>query len=209
MNERLLLNYQNALNDCIWSAILASSALPQIVPPVELYAKDPTRKIVQFYGFGKCWADGYIMNDRPTKIQTFNVSYTIVSQANQHVVPFAFSSEGYSGEPPRHNHGVGFRRGFLPAGVEKLLKLEMLKWMQRLTELDLMSRLYGHDWSNLTLQEFKGDVTIYAQPSISDYIWLMSDPTHSEMERFFGRGQLACWHKLCMISHRLHLDQLL
>ena len=88
-NSRLL-NYLTAPNVLVWSAALASCAIPGIYAPVELMSKDEDGNIVPYFQRGVKWADGSLYADLPTKrlAELFNVNHFIVSQTNPHVVPF-------------------------------------------------------------------------------------------------------------------------
>jgi hypothetical protein len=95
----------------IWSAVLASSAIPCVLEPMTLYAKDAQGLVTPYFGFGKCWSDGTIKNDLPmTQLaEMFNVNYFIVSQCNPHIVPFFFHHRGASGNPASRRFGSQFR----------------------------------------------------------------------------------------------------
>ena len=90
--------------------VLASSAIPFILPPIELHYKDPvTKKILPYHTIGKRWRDGSILTDIPEKSLNlhFNTSYTIVSQSNPHILVFFYERDGSAGCPPPHRYGKG------------------------------------------------------------------------------------------------------
>lgn len=74
----------------IGSAVRASCALPGVMPPAKLQAKDASGNIVPFEVDGLEWIDKRVQADIPfQRISTlFNVNNYIVSQVNVHVVPF-------------------------------------------------------------------------------------------------------------------------
>lgn len=53
-----LLNYLTAPNVLVWSASIASCAIPGIFSPVELLAKDKHGNITSYYPEGLKWSDG-------------------------------------------------------------------------------------------------------------------------------------------------------
>lgn len=55
LHHALLLNYKTAPDVLIWSAILASSALPHMIPAVELLCKNADGSCKPFTAYGKCW----------------------------------------------------------------------------------------------------------------------------------------------------------
>ena len=65
-STNMVLNHISAPNVVLWSAILASSAIPTILTKVTLYKKE-NGKVVPFLDFGACFADGSIKNDLPFK----------------------------------------------------------------------------------------------------------------------------------------------
>lgn len=85
-----LLNYITAPNVVIWSAVVASCALPAFYKSGKLQAKDPNGQIVPWNRTDESWIDGSVENDLPMKrvAQLFNVNHFIVSQVNPHIVPF-------------------------------------------------------------------------------------------------------------------------
>lgn len=76
----------------IWSAVLASSAIPMVLNPVTLMEKADNGEVRPHLAFGECWCDGSIKNDLPMReiAELFNVNYFIVSQCNPHIIPFYF-----------------------------------------------------------------------------------------------------------------------
>ena len=89
----IILNYKTTPDVLIWSAILASSAMPNMVQPVELLCKDREGHIRPFHVHGKTWTDGTIKNDVPVKeiAAMHNANFFIVSQVNPHLVPFFYT----------------------------------------------------------------------------------------------------------------------
>ena len=112
-----LLNYITAPDVVVASAVIASSAIPGLLPPVQLIQKNERGELSPFRGVGKLWRDGSLRTDIPERElnQLFNVQYTIVSQMNPHVVLFFFNSRGSSGSPANHRRGQGYRGELLVA----------------------------------------------------------------------------------------------
>lgn len=208
----VVLNYLTAPHVCIWSAILASSSIPGLLKPTQLHAKDPeTGEIRVHTDLGEVWFDGSIKNDVPRKqlAEVFNVTRMIVCQVNPHIVPFLYNSRGASGDPSPHTFGSRLRGGFITAAIESLLKLDMLKWLRLVRELDLIP---GLDLRSIWLQRFVGDVTIH--PRIRHgllwaYTQMLNDPDQKSMDRFLLEGQRMTWPKLCMISNHSIFEKLL
>ena len=86
----VILNYRSAPDVVIWSAVLASSAFPNFLAPIELQVKNPrTHQLEPFHVHGKTFFDGTIKHDIPIKemAKLWNANYFIVSQVNPHLVP--------------------------------------------------------------------------------------------------------------------------
>jgi predicted acylesterase/phospholipase RssA len=132
----VILNYRSAPDVVIWSAVLASSAFPNFLAPMELQIKHPrTGKLSPFHSHGKAWFDGTIKNDIPIEQMSkiWDANYFIVSQVNPHLIPLFFAQTGGTGRPApnlggKGSHGSGLRGGFILAMLERLLKLDMGKW---------------------------------------------------------------------------------
>jgi predicted acylesterase/phospholipase RssA len=99
-----ILNNHITSPDCvIWSAVLASAAVPGILNPIVLMRKKKDGTLVP-YSFGNKWKDGSLRTDIPLKALNihFNVNFSIVSQVNPHINLFFFSPRGTVGRPVVH-----------------------------------------------------------------------------------------------------------
>jgi predicted acylesterase/phospholipase RssA len=200
-----LLNYKNSPHVVIWSAVLASAAVPKLLPAQQLRVKNPDKSISLYHKLGKFWKDGSFRDDLPFEglHQQFRVQYTIVSQVEPHIVPFFFEHRGSAGQPSSHADGKGWRGGFLSAYMEHALKLDLKKWLMILRDFDLLPRVFGTDWSFVFLQRFWGCVTIVPKLNFMDYPNLVKDPGSCEnFERYIRGGEVATWPKLAMIANR-------
>lgn len=85
-----MLNYITAPDVVIYTAVMASSAIPNILNPVTLLCKRDDGLIVPYLSAGHKWRDGSIKNDIPERElhHLFDVNYTIVSQTNPHILIF-------------------------------------------------------------------------------------------------------------------------
>jgi predicted acylesterase/phospholipase RssA len=88
--QRLLLNHISTPHVTLASAVVASCALPGVMKPANLQAKNSCGKIEDFEVDGVQWIDGSVQADLPfQRISTlFNVSNYVVCQTNFHVLPF-------------------------------------------------------------------------------------------------------------------------
>ncbi|TLS22723.1 uncharacterized protein PpBr36_05946 [Pyricularia pennisetigena] len=207
----ILCNYLTSPDCVIWSAVLASAAVPGILNPVVLMMKRADGSLAP-YSFGHKWKDGSLRTDIPIRALNlqFNVNFTIVSQVNPHINLFFFSSRGSVGQPVTHRRGRGWRGGFLGSATEQYIKLDLTKWLKVLRQLELLPRPLGQDWSQLWLQQsFGGTVTIWPKTIISDFVHILSDPDMARLARMIHEGQQSTFPKIKFISNRLRIERLI
>lgn len=203
----ILANYLTSPDCVIWSAVLASAAVPGILNPVVLMTKKRDGTLAP-YSFGHKWKDGSLRTDIPVKALNlhFNVNFTIVSQVNPHINLFFFSSRGSVGRPVTHRKGRGWRGGFLGSAIEQYVKLDMNKWLRVLRHLELLPRPLGQDWSEIWLQKFNGTVTIWPKSVPSDFYHILSDPTPERLARMLHAGKQSVFPKIKFIQNRLKIE---
>ncbi|KZS97703.1 patatin-domain-containing protein [Sistotremastrum niveocremeum HHB9708] len=203
-----LLNYLTAPDTVIWSALLASAAVPGILNPVILMQKTPSGSIIP-WSWGTRFKDGSLRVDIPVQALNlyFNVTHPIVSQVNPHVHLFFFAPKGSPGKPVAHSRGKGWRGGFLLSAAEQWLKLELTKNFRFIRDLELLPRILGQDWSSVFLQRFDGTVTIWPRTRVMDWFHILSDPDRQELERMMRVGQIVTWPKLHMIENRFRIER--
>ncbi|KAJ9117522.1 hypothetical protein QFC22_004372 [Naganishia vaughanmartiniae] len=203
-----LLNYLTAPDCVIWSAIIASAAVPGILNGVVLMQKTAQGDLKPM-NFGSKFKDGSLRVDIPLESLhlLFNVNYSIVSQVNPHVHLFFFAPRGSVGRPVEHRKGQGWRGGFLLSAAEQYLKLELTKNFRVIRDLELLPQLLGSDWSSVFLQRFAGSVTILPKSRIADWTHLLTDPDRKELKRMIQVGESVSWPKLHMIENRLKIER--
>ncbi|KAL7308885.1 hypothetical protein PS15m_011024 [Mucor circinelloides] len=203
-----LLNYLTAPDCVIWSAVLASAAIPGILNPVVLMQKKGNSTHLIPYNYGHKFKDGSLSTDIPTlALNTqFNVNYTIVSQVNPHVHVFFYANQGSPGRPVTHLQGRGWRGGFLASTIEQMLKLDLAKWLKVLRSLKLLPNVHDQDWSSVWLQKFDGNVTILPKSDLSDWLYTIADPDVERLKKLMNIGQIRTWPKVSMISNRMRIE---
>ncbi|KIX01799.1 uncharacterized protein Z518_09526 [Rhinocladiella mackenziei CBS 650.93] len=206
-----LLNNHITSPDCvIWSAVLASAAVPGILNPIVLMGKTRDGSLVP-YSFGNKWKDGSLRTDIPLKALNihFNVNFSIVSQVNPHINLFFFAPRGSPGRPVTHRKGRGWRGGFLGSTIETSVKLDLQKYLKILRHLELLPRPMGQDWSQIWLQRFSGTVTIWPKTTASDFWNILSDPSPKRLDRMIRVGQRSCWPRIRFISNRMKVERVI
>lgn len=206
-----MLNNHITSPECvIWSAVLASAAVPGIINPIVLMRKNKDGSLSP-YSFGHKWKDGSLRTDVPLKALNihFNVNFSIVSQVNPHINLFFFSPRGSPGRPVTHRKGRGWRGGFLGSTIETSVKLDLQKYLKILRHLELLPRPLGQDWSEIWLQRFSGTVTIWPKSILSDYYNILSDPSPERLARMIKVGERSCWPRIRFISNRLKVERII
>ncbi|KIJ70532.1 hypothetical protein HYDPIDRAFT_105276 [Hydnomerulius pinastri MD-312] len=203
-----LLNYVTAPDTIIWTALLASAAVPGILNPVVLMQKLKDGRVVP-WNWGSKFKDGSLRVDIPVQSLNlyFNVTHPVVSQVNPHVHLFFFAPRGSAGKPVAHRKGKGWRGNFLLSAAEQWLKLELTKNFKVIRDLELLPQLLGQDWSSVFLQRFDGAVTIWPKTRFLDWLHILSDPDPVELERMMRVGQMVTWPKLHMIENRYRIEK--
>ncbi|KAF8962808.1 hypothetical protein BGZ46_001101 [Entomortierella lignicola] len=206
-----LLNYLTTPDCVVWSAVIASAAIPGILNPVVLMRKRPDGTLVPFSYGGRGFKDGSLRADIPLQaLHThFNVNYTIVSQVNPHVHLFFYAARGSIGRPVSHLSGEGWRGGFLAASIEQFLKLDLSKWLKVLRDLELLPKILNQDWSWVWLQKFDGHVTILPKSGLSDWFQLLTDPSEERVRHCLTVGEKQTFPKLHMIANRMKIEQMI
>lgn len=205
-----ILNYINSPHITIQSAVVASSAIPYLLPACALYYKNEKGQVLRYHGNGRLWRDGSMRQDIPEKELNINfrVKYTIVSQVNPHVMSFFYRPKGSSGTPSVHRRGLGWRGGFFAASLVSLFLLESKKWLQFVRDMELLPRIKGSNFSNLWLQSFEGNLTILPKRiRIDNILKFFTDPDYQRMSRFISDGEQATWPAISAITNRLSIEQ--
>eukprot|EP00934_Nitzschia_sp_Nitz4_P004631 Nitzschia sp. Nitz4//scaffold181_size46380//4021//6696//NITZ4_007169-RA/size46380-processed-gene-0.19-mRNA-1//1//CDS//3329539486//4621//frame0 len=198
--QRLLLNHISTPHVTLASAVAASCALPGVMKPAKLQAKNSAGEIEPFEVDGVEWIDGSVQADLPfQRISTlFNVSNYIVCQTNFHVVPF-------------------LNKDYHPNNRSKYWKLfQTIEWDIRnrclkLSKLGLFPRIFGQDISKVFKQKYHGNLTLVPRFTTAQTFGLKAlvNPTKKEMEGYLKYGQMAAWPYLGVIRDMIRLEKAL
>ena len=178
----------------MWSAALASSAVPAIFPPVKLLKKDEQGRNVPYMPKLR-WVDGSVVSDLPVDrlMHLYDVNYTIVSQTNPHIVPFLDRA-------PQSEQTSLLK---LPA---RWLKAELKfhgkvlsDYIRKNAESELVRQASGQLYSMMD-QRYNGDVTIAPNYKLSHYAKVLSNPNPEFVQELILQGERATWPKLSMIK---------
>eukprot|EP00944_MAST-04C_sp_MAST-4C-sp1_P003615 g3615.t1 len=193
----LLLNYLSTPSVLLWSAVVASCALPGLIPSQKLMVKNNQGDIVP-YSSGLVYADGSIHADLPMQrlAELFNVNHFIVAQVNPHVSPFIRAHS---------RPGRAKSRSFIRE-TEYLLNLDVQSRMRKLAKLGLFPKVYGNNIAPVFLQRYVGNVTICPNMSLFDNFRAIQQPSYVDMKRYILKGEQATWPRLPMIRHAMGIE---
>jgi NTE family protein len=187
----------------VWSAVLASAAVPGIFPPVTLMKKDIQGTTLPYMPRLK-FVDGSVVSDLPIErlMHLYDVNYTIVSQTNPHVVPF-LSQRGRDeklslGNLPMHllKSEIQFHGQGVFDYLRKRLRPELLRQMS--------GQLY-----TIMAQRYSGDVTIAPSYSFKDYSRMLANPDPAYVRQMILAGERATWPKISMIRSHARISKTL
>lgn len=197
--QKLLLNHVSTPHILLRSAVAASCALPGIMGPNKLLAKNAKGEIVPFEGDGHEWIDGSIQADVPYRRMAalFSVSNFLVSQTNFHVLPFI-------GHQLRSDKSAASFAQQMMTAVD----LDLRHRTQVLSQLGFMPKLYGQDISRIFNQKYHGNVTIVPDMILSETFGVNAilNPTIEDMTRYIRGGQLATWPHIERIHHMIAVE---
>jgi len=199
--ERLLSGYTSPYL-LMWSAALASCAVPTIFPPVQLKQKDENGYQVAYMPKSR-WVDGSVVSDLPIErlMHLYDVNFSIVSQTNPHVVPFL-----------KQGADKGTRLRDLPS---KIVKSEMrfhgealFDYLRKNTSSQIVRQASGQMHAMLS-QRYQGDITLFPKYKLTHYARALSNPTNEFISELMLQGERATWPKLAMIHTHAKISKTL
>lgn len=198
-----LLNHVTSPDIVVWSAVVASCAVPFAFPAGQLYFRDTDmnlKKVDTPVGH----MDGSIYGDVPMDRMSreFNVNYFVVSQVNPHVVPFLNTNKTLQRWFPYTYYASGkdFMRGAI------------LNVLDPLQELNLPGGQLIRGVRSVFHQRYEGDLTLLPVRlgrNLGDVLNCMSNPTHEFMDRAVENGEKEAERMLAKAHVVLDVEMML
>jgi NTE family protein len=184
-----LLNHIASPNVTIRSAVLASSALPGIFPPVQLQARNIDGE-VQPYLPSRRWIDGSFSQDLPAKrlARMYGVNHFIVCQVMPGLGRDASARPGIQSI---------FSNAMLAA--TKQFVRGSLDVIQRYTAVGPRTGVAMNAMNAVLDQRFTGDINILPGNGVFSVGKLLSMLSEEEMVALLKAGERATWSKVPMI----------
>lgn len=196
-----LLNHLTTPYLYIREAVLESSAVPLLFPPVQLMTKNEDGQRVPYMPSLR-WTDGSLKSDLPgiRLRRLHNVNHFIVSQTNPHVIPFLRQARGEAGitgaiRDAAYGTVRGIARSALGIGRRGL-------------PIDGVRRTLDTAHSILE-QNYRGHVTILPKVTVWRYAHVTANPTLDAVTRFILEGERATWKQIAMIRNQTVISQAL
>ncbi|BFZ56034.1 triacylglycerol lipase [Savitreella phatthalungensis] len=190
-----LLNYLTAPNVLIWTAALASNALPGLYEPVELLCRDSDGEIVPWapmHGVRYTAASTGTPYERVSEL--FNVNNFIISQARPYLVPFL--------SQPLHRRGAGT----VTSRILKVLALELEHRISQLATIGLVpfgTRL----WVRNNLKLPRSELTLVPPDlGLRDFFSLLRAPSYSDVSYWSHKGERAVWPAMGLLRVRMLVE---
>ncbi len=179
----------------VWSAVLASCAVPVLFPPIRLTSKRYDGVHTPYMANAK-WVDGSVRSDFPQEkmARLYNLNYTIASQVNPHVVPFMQSDQSR------------YRKDLLswPQRIlRRQAKVVAMGFMdftrERLGRVQPVRRLLDHGYG-IVGQRYYGDVNIIGRFNLRNYSYMLQNPRPELFKLLQQEGERATWPKISSIE---------
>ena len=188
-NSRLL-NAIASPNVLIRSAVLASCAIPGVLPAVTLMAKDKDGK-TQPYLPSRKWVDGSMSNDLPSKRLTrlYGVNHFIVSLTN----PLALA---FQKEPSKLNDLLAPPRRLSMALIREITQVNYSITKRFFAYLPKKVTFAANAINSVVQQEYQGDININASFSLQKTRKSLTHWTPEELRALIDEGERATWPKI-------------
>ena len=204
-----LLSYLNAPNVLVWSAVVASCAVPSVFSPAHLYERcSKTGQIVVWKepGTDSKWIDGSVDADIPKEqlAAAFGVKNFIVSQVNPHVRLFTGEKQFTGKEKIVFDDGQP--RNIREASLNYLRSLIIGQgppsWtIQQPDEWRLVRMI-----KSILRQEYWGDINIFPALRLREVSEIFANPTPEFMQRATRCGERATWPRLSQIRNSYAIE---
>lgn len=179
----------------VWSAVLASCAVPLLFPPVTLTTKTADGNHAPYMPLER-WVDGSMRSDMPRRrlMRLYNVNYFIASQVNPHIVPLLESER-----KKRQNDKISSLPRRILKTQAKLLSMGSLQVVHDSVSNEALRQMLSHVYTMIS-QSYHGDATI-APPkySMKHYQHMLQNPTKESVIWFRQQGERATWPKIDQI----------
>lgn len=186
----------------VWSAVLASCAVPILFPPVRLTSKRYDGQFTPYMSATR-WVDGSVRSDFPQEkmARLYNINYSIASQVNPHIVPFM------------QDDVSRFRKSML-SWPERIVRRQgkviskgvMDFARERAGSIPPVRRLLDHGYGVVD-QRYYGDVNIVGKYGLRHYSYMLQNPRPYLFKVLQREGERATWPKISLIETQARIGK--
>lgn len=190
-----IMNKYTAPDLLLWSAVLASCAVPVLFPPVRLTSKRYDGVHTPYMANTR-WVDGSVHSDFPQERmgKLYNLNYTIACQVNPHIVPFMQTDE----ERYRKDLLSWPERIIRKQG--KSIAMSAMDFSRsRMSRLPVLRRVLDQGYGVID-QRYYGDVNIIGKFSLKHYMYMLQNPRPELFDLLQREGEQATWPKISSIE---------
>lgn len=227
-----LLNYLTAPHVCVWSAAVASCALPGVFDSSPLIVKEPNGNFRPEHEWGRQgasgtaeteasstaggYSDGSLENDLPMQqlSELFNVNHFIVSQANPHsALLSSLSLRSFnSGGTSIYSGLVSYVR-FLKAQLRSWLRnfvtflnfgSDVSPWTVKRGIFQTITQDYEGRESDVTIMPWVGDLDV-----VTAFLSILKNPTIAEYRRVVAVAEANTWPFISRIRAHCQVEMTL
>lgn len=190
-----IMNKYTAPDLLVWSAVLASCAVPILFPPVRLTSKRYDGVHTPYLASIR-WVDGSVRNDFPQEkmARLYNINYTIASQVNPHIVPFMQTdAERFRTDLLSWPERIVRKHG-------KTIAMDVMNFTRdRMGRVPTIRRLLDHGYG-IVDQRYYGDLNIIGNHSLRHYQYMLQNPRPHLFKILQREGERATWAKMSSIE---------
>jgi NTE family protein len=183
------------------SAVLASSAVPGVYPPVTLQARDSEKGQTgsKPYMPTERWIDGSVHGDLPLMrmARLHNVNRTIVSQANPHVLPFISHT---------HQRGAGASAKRAITSLMHVPLAATLKLTSESPSPGILRPLLEQAHA-MASQSYLGDINVQFPFRPLLYRKILANPSARDLDMYIRFGEQATWPRMAMIRDQTRISR--
>jgi predicted acylesterase/phospholipase RssA len=197
-----LLNAKTSPNAIIAQAVRASCAIPIVFSAVQLKAKNQAGDIVPYIPTRR-FADGSIMADLPFQrlARLYGVNHSIVSQTN----PISTLFRARDKRDTTGLLGLTLRHAAKIAKINSIYAFDILEGFisHRATKLGI------HKVRSIIDQQYMGDINILPDPTLTNFMQIISNPSKESLAELFKHGERATWPQLDLIKRNTIISKTL
>lgn len=190
-----IMNEITAPDLLLWSATLASCAVPFLFPPVKLTCKRADGVYTPFMANTR-WVDGSLRSDFPQEKMSrlFNINYSIACQVNPHIVPFM------QDDAQRYRRDLLSWPSRLIRHQSKNIALEIMDFTRtHLGSVPVVQRMVDHGYG-IVGQRYYGDINIVGRYSLRHYGYMLQNPHRQLFSLLQQEGERATWPSISRIE---------